>query len=592
MLLIIVTVFALVWANSPLSFSYFDLWHQNIGIDVGPFGLHMDLHHWINDGLMVVFFFVVGLEVRQEFAHGALRDSSRARLAAIAGISGVALPAVVYVLVVGSSGGEGLQGWGAVVGTDTAFMLGALAIVGPRLSGQLRVFLLTLTVVDDFLAVSIIGLFYSDEIRLVPLLIALGCLVALWLLDRSRQSSATPYVGIVIVLWLATLSSGVHASLAGMIAGLLVPAYPTQRHKVVAARQLFRDFWQSPNASSARAVGLGLSKGVSVNERLHDYLRLPTALVIVPIFALSNAGVDLRGGVMAEALGSSVTWGVIAGLVLGKLLGVGIATFLAVRMGVGRLPEGVGMGSVFGGAALSGIGFTMSLLIIGIAFDPSSDLGRQATVGVLVAMVLATALGWTIFKVAARRWGEETADLPMTLDTAVDPEVDHIRGLEDAQLTLVEFVDFECSYCAHATGSWEDLHKRFGDDLRYVVRHLPHHPHGPLAARASEAAAKQDMFWPWLDFVFTKQDALEREDLIGYATELGLDVTAFVKDLDSAEVAARVERDVASAAASGAHATPTFFIDSNRMTGSYDARTLTATLESSRRGARTKESQA
>ena len=592
MLLIIVTVFALVWANSPLSFSYFDLWHQNIGIDGGPFGLHMDLHHWINDGLMVVFFFVVGLEVRQEFAHGALRDSSRARLAAIAGISGVALPAVVYVLVVGSSGGEGLQGWGAVVGTDTAFMLGALAIVGPRLSGQLRVFLLTLTVVDDFLAVSIIGLFYSDEIRLVPLLIALGCLVALWLLDRSRQSSATPYVGIVIVLWLATLSSGVHASLAGMIAGLLVPAYPTQRHKVVAARQLFRDFWQSPNASSARAVGRGLSKGVSVNERLHDYLRLPTALVIVPIFALSNAGVDLRGGVMAEALGSSVTWGVIAGLVLGKLLGVGIATFLAVRMGVGRLPEGVGMGSVFGGAALSGIGFTMSLLIIGIAFDPSSDLGRQATVGVLVAMVLATALGWTIFKVAARRWGEETADLPMTLDTAVDPEVDHIRGLEDAQLTLVEFVDFECSYCAHATGSWEDLHKRFGDDLRYVVRHLPHHPHGPLAARASEAAAKQDMFWPWLDFVFTKQDALEREDLIGYATELGLDVTAFVKDLDSAEVAARVERDVASAAASGAHATPTFFIDSNRMTGSYDARTLTATLESSRRGARTKESQA
>lgn len=275
----------------------------------------------------------------------------------------------------------------------------------------------------------------------------------------------------------------------------------------------------------------------------------------MPIFALSNAGVDLRGGVMAEALGSSVTWGVIAGLVLGKFLGVGIATFLAVRMGVGRLPEGVGMGSVFGGAALSGIGFTMSLLIIGIAFDPSSDLGRQATVGVLVAMVLAAVLGWTIFKVAARRWGEEAADLPMTLDTAVDPEVGHIRGLEDAQLTLVEFVDFECSYCAHATGSWEDLHKRFGDDLRYVVRHLPHHPHGPLAARASEAAAKQDMFWPWLDFVFTKQDALEREDLIGYATELGLDVTAFVKDLDSAEVAARVERDVASAAASGAHAT-------------------------------------
>ncbi|WP_282705369.1 DsbA family protein [Corynebacterium callunae] len=238
------------------------------------------------------------------------------------------------------------------------------------------------------------------------------------------------------------------------------------------------------------------------------------------------------------------------------------------------------------------MGFTMSLLIIGIAFDSSSDLGRQAPVGVLVAMALAIIMGWTIFKVAARRWGEETADLPMILDSAVDPEVDHIRGSEDAKLTLVEFVDFECSYCAHATGSWEDLHKRFGDDLRYVVRHLPHHPHGPLAARGAEVAAKQDMFWPWLDFVFTRQHALEREDLIGYAAELGLDVEAFVKDLDSAEVAARVERDVASAAASGAHATPTFFVDGYRLKGSYDARTLAAALESSRRGARTKESQA
>lgn len=348
-LLIVVTVFAFLWANSPLSSSYVELWHQSVGIDVGPFGLHLDLHHWINDGLMVVFFFVVGLEVRQEFAYGALRDSSRARLAAIAGFTGVALPALVYVLVVGASGGEGLRGWGAVVGTDTAFMLGALAIVGPRLSGQLRVFLLTLTVVDDFLAVSIIGVFYSDEIRPVPLLVALGCLVALWLVGRSRQWSAAPYVGIVIVLWVATLSSGIHASLTGMIAGLLIPAYPTQRHEVVAARQLFRDFWQSPSASSARAVGRGLSKGVSVNERLHDYLRLPTALLVVPIFALANAGVDLGGGVVADSLSSPVTWGVIAGLVLGKLLGIGIATLLAVRMGAGRLPEGVGMGSVFGG---------------------------------------------------------------------------------------------------------------------------------------------------------------------------------------------------------------------------------------------------
>lgn len=589
MFLALVTVLALAWANSPLSESYFALWHQEVGFDVGPVGMHMTLHHWINDGLMVIFFFVVGLEVRQEFAHGSLRDRSRAQLALIAGVAGVALPALVYVLVVSLSGGSGLGGWGAVVGTDTAFMLGALAIVGPRLSGQLRVFLLTLTVVDDFLAVSIIGIVYSDEIKFVPLLVALACLIGLWALGRSRQWITGPYVIIVIVLWFATVSSGVHASLAGMIAGLLIPAYPTQRHEVVAARQLFRDFWQSPSAASARGVNRGLARGISVNERMHEVLRWPTALLVVPIFALANAGVDLRGGLLADSLGSSVTWGVVAGLVLGKLLGIGIATLLAVRLGLGRPPEGVGMGSVFGGAALSGIGFTVSLLVIGLAFGSTTDLGRQATVGVLVSMVLAVALGWLIFKIAAKRWGEETADLPMVLDPTVDPEVDHIRGPQDAKLTLVEYIDFECEYCAHATGSWDDLRAQFGDDLRYVVRHLPHHPHGPLAAKASEAAANQGEFWRWLDFVFTHQDALEREHLLAYAEELGLNVDRFTQDMDSEAVAQRVNRDLVSAEASGAHATPTFFVEGRRLLGDYDARTLTAALEARRRGTRTQE---
>ncbi|TCT98611.1 thioredoxin-like protein [Pseudomonas sp. LP_4_YM] len=304
---------------------------------------------------------------------------------------------------------------------------------------------------------------------------------------------------------------------------------------------------------------------------------------------MANAGVDVRGGLLAEAFGSPVTWGVIAGLVLGKLVGIGLITLVAVRLGLGRLPEGVGVGSVFGGAALSGIGFTVSLLIIGLAFGTTSDLGRQATVGVLVSMVFATLLGWLIFKVAAKRWGEKTADLPMVLEPPVDPEIDHIRGPEDAQLTLVEYVDFECAYCAHATGSWDDLRAHFGDDLRYVVRHLPHHPHGPIAARASEAAANQGMFWPWLDFVFTRQHALEREHLIGYAAELGLDVERFIADLDSTAVIERVERDLASAVASGAHATPTFFVEGRRLRGSYDARTVTAALEASRRGPRTQE---
>ncbi|GAA2181203.1 Na+/H+ antiporter NhaA [Leucobacter tardus] len=592
LLLVCVTAVALVWANSPASAAYVDLWHAGVGFDLGPFGLHMDLHHWVNDGLMVIFFFVIGLEVRQEFAHGSLRDRSRTRLAVIAGVAGVALPAVIYVLVVGASGGEGLSGWGAVVGTDTAFMLGALAVVGPRLSGQLRVFLLTLTVVDDFLAVSIIGFVYSEQIRLVPILIALACLFGLWLLGRARQWHAAPYVVLVVVLWIATLESGVHASLAGMLAGLLIPSFATQRQKVVAAKALFRDFWQSPSAASARAMDRGLARGISVNERLHEVLRMPTALIVVPVFALANAGVDLRGGLLGEAFASPVTWGVIIGLVVGKLLGIGVVTLIAVRLGFGRLPDGVGQGSVVGGAALSGIGFTVSLLIIGLAFGSTSDLGREATVGVLVSMVVATALGWVIFRVAARRWGEETADLPMVLDPPVDPEVDHIRGPEDAQLTLVEYIDFECPFCAHTTGSWADLQRHFGDDLRYVVRHLPLesvHPHALLAAHAAEAAARQNRFWDWHDYVFPRQDALELQDLVRYAEELGLDAVQFIDDLERADVAARVERDAVGADASGARGTPTFFVDGRRHLGSFDARTLISALEQRRRGARTQE---
>ena len=467
MLLLVVTVTALLWANSPASDAYFDLWHQGAGFELGPVALHMSLHHWINDGLTVVFFFLIGLEVRQEFAHGSLRDRTRTRIAVIAGVAGVCLPAVIYAVIVGS--GDSLQGWGVVVGTDTAFMLGALALLGPARSGQLRVFLLTVTVVDDFLAVSNIGFVYSENIRLIPLLVSLACLTALWLLGRARQWRAAPYILVVIVLWFSTIESGVHPSLAGMVAGLLIPAYPTQRHKVEAAPELFRDFWQSPSAASGRAVSRGLAKGTAVNERIHEYLRVPTALIVVPIFALANAGVDLRGGLLVEAFSARVTWGVVLGLVLGKLLGIGAATYIAVRLGAGRLPQGVGMGSVMGGSALSGMGFTVSLLIIGLAFGTSPELAGQATVGVLVAMVLAAVLGAVIFRVAATKLGEAEADLPIVLEPPVDPEIDHIRGPEDAQLTLVEFVDFECGFCAHATGGWDDLHVHFGDDLRYVV---------------------------------------------------------------------------------------------------------------------------
>lgn len=583
-LLVVVAVAALVWANSPWSDAYTALWHTPVSFQVGELGLDMDLHHWVNDGLMVIFFFLIGLEVRQELAVGSLRDRSRARVPMVAGVAGVVVPALIYLAVVG--GGEAARGWGVVVGTDTAFLLGALAIVGPAMSNQLRVFLLTLTVVDDFLAVSIIGVVYSEELEVVPLLVAAGCLALLWLLARTRQWRSAPYVVVVIVLWYATITAGVHPSLAGMAAGLLVPAYATQRHKVEAAKTLFRDYWQSPQAGAERSVRRGLARSISVNERLQESLHGASALVIVPVFALANAGVDLRGGLLGESLGSTVTWGVVLGLVVGKLLGIGLATYAAVRLGLGRLPEGVGQGSVLGGAALSGIGFTVSLLIIGLAFDSTSDLGREATVGVLLAMVLATVLGWLIFRVAARKWGETSADLPTTLEPAVEPGLDHVRGEPDAPLTLVEYLDFECPFCARATGMWRDLHAHFGTDLRYVVRHLPMedaHPHAWGAAVAAEAAGRQGRFWEMHDLLFSRQDALETPSLIGYADELGLDVEQFVYDLEDPDVADLVQRSADSARLSGARGTPTFFVAGHRHRGPQDARTLIEALERARR---------
>lgn len=577
-LLVAVSVIALIWANSPFSESYTALWHTDVALTFGSHGIDMSLHHWINDGLMVVFFFLIGLEVRQEFAVGSLRDRRRALVPLVAGVAGVIAPALIYLAIAGP---DAARGWGVVVGTDTAFLLGMLAIVGPAMSNQLRFFLLTLTVVDDFLAVSIIGVVYTENLRIGPLIVALVSLVGLWLLSRTSEWRSAPYVVLVLILWVATLKSGIHPSLAGMAAGLLVPAFHTQRGSVETAKSLFRDYWQSPQAAVARSARRGLARSISVNERLHDVLRGPVSLVVVPIFALANAGIDLRGGVLGASFASTITWGVVAGLVLGKFVGISLGTWGAIKLGLGRLPDGVGRGSVLGGAALSGIGFTVSLLIIGLAFDDPRQAG-EATVGVLLAMVLAALLGWFVFTRARVKWGETSADLPVTLTPVVNPTIDHVRGPDDAELTVVEYLDFECPFCARATGMWHDVARHFGDRVRYVVRHLPledSHPHALLAAIAAEAAAAQGKFWEMHDVLFNHQAELEADHLIAYAEDLDLDVERFIADMDSADLADRVALHAQSAQDSGARGTPTFFLNGTRHRGPHDARTLIAALE-------------
>lgn len=580
-LLLVAVMVALIWANSPWSEAYTSLWHTEASVTLGDARLSMDLSHWVNDGLMALFFFVIGLEVRHEVSVGSLNDRRRIVIPGLAGIGGMLVPVLLYLAI--APGGDAAKAWGVVIGTDTAFMLGALAVVGPRFVTQLRVFLLAITVIDDIVAVTVIGVVYSGSINVPELIAALLLGVVLSALTRFGVWRAAPYVLIVLVMWLATLNAGLHASIAGMLGGLLIPARKPSREGVEQAARLFRAFRQSPRADVGKTARKGLQKAVSVNERLQTVLHPWSSYVIVPVFALANAGVDLRDGVLTNALGSSLTWAVVVGLVAGKTIGIWGGAAFGTRFGLGRLPTGVAPGHVLGGGALSGLGFTVSLLIVQLAFDDPA-VRAEATVGVLLAAVFATVLGWIVFHLAAVLKGQTDADLPRFLDRPVDPEKDHILGPPDAPLTLVEYGDFECPFCARATGVTKELRQRFGDRFRYVFRHLPLpdvHPHSELAARAAVAADAQGRFWEMHDLLYQHQDELEYEDTAGYAAGLGLDVEKFLRDLDAEETAERVREDAASAEASGVRGAPTFFIGNRRHTGPYDAVTLARELEAS-----------
>jgi Na+/H+ antiporter NhaA/2-hydroxychromene-2-carboxylate isomerase len=493
------------------------------------------------------------------------------------------LPAAIFLAL--NPTGPARTGWGIVIGTDTAFLLGALALVGPRFSTQLRIFLLTLSVIDDIVAVTVIGVFYSGHLRLLPLLGASACLLTIAVMSRRQVWRSSPFMLVGLLLWLTTVVGGLHASIA-MVAGLLVAARAPDKGAVEGAATGFTAFRQSPLPTVGRTARRRLDRAISVNERLQVALHPWTGYVVVPLFAFANAGVDLRSGVLTDALASPLTWGVCIALVLGKLVGIAATTGIAVRLHLGDLPVGVTPGHVLGGAALCGIGFTVSLLIADLAFEDRA-LRNEATVGVLLALIIAPLTGALIFRVRAALRGERDADLPRVLDRPVKPGVDHIRGPIDAPLTLVEYGDFECPFCARATGVTRELQRRFGDDLRYVFRHLPLcdvHPHAELAAHAAVAADRQGQFWQMHDTLFAHQDQLDIEDLIGFAAKIGLDVDTFLDDLHSSQVDARVRADVASAEASGARGTPTFFIRTARHTGPYDAETLARELNLLRTG--------
>ncbi|MCK9496083.1 MAG: Na+/H+ antiporter NhaA [Dehalococcoidia bacterium] len=573
-----VAVVALLWANSPWSASYEDLWSTVISVEVGSRSLSMDLTHWINDGLMVLFFFVIGLELRHEISVGDLREKRRLIAPFVAGLGGLVVPALFYLLI--SPSGDAARGWGIVIGTDTAFLLGALALVGPKASTQLRVFLLSMTIADDLMAVTVIGVVYSDSINMTAVVIAALCLGTIGLLGRLGAWQTLAYGLAGFGAWLATIESGLHPSITGMLAGLLVVSRPPKRDAIDQAARLFTAFRQSPLPEVGYRARRSIQRVVSVNERFQRLLHPWTSYLIVPVFALANAGVDLRGGLLGEALTSPVMWGVLVGLVVGKPIGVGVFALGVTALRIGTLPKGLGPGYIIGGGALSGMGFSVSLLIVHLAFD-SQQLRDEATVGVLAACALSVVTGWIIFRLSARM-GAAPLERAAALAEPVDPDRDHIRGPVDAPLTLVEYGDFECPFCGQTTDVTRSLRERYGDQLRYVFRHLPLadvHPHAELAAEAAEAAAAQGRFWEMHDLLFRHQDELEFEDLVGYAGDLGLDVEQFTRDLTEESHGDRIREDVASAEAGGARGTPTFFVAGTRHRGPWDAESLSRALD-------------
>jgi NhaA family Na+:H+ antiporter len=390
-LLVAATVAATVWANSPWRHSYESFWATTISVEIGPYRFHEDLAHVVNDLLMALFFFVVGMEIKRELVLGELRDRRAVGLPAMAALGGMLVPAAIFLVF--NASGDGVSGWGIPMATDIAFALGVVALLGPRVPSAVKVLLLTLAIVDDIGAIAVIAVFYTDGLRpgLAVAAAAIAGLVAL--MHRVNVTYSPVLVLTGLALWLVVYESGVHATIAGVVLGLLTPARPMQTELEADLLENRDDLHADEVRATARLIG----GSVSACDRLIDALHPWTSYVIVPIFALANAGIQLSGGAFADP--SSVLVGVTVALVAGKLIGITTFSWIAVRLGLGRLPDGTGWRHIAGVGAVAGIGFTVSLFITDLAFD-SETRQAEAKIGILTASLLAATLGSIIFVLA------------------------------------------------------------------------------------------------------------------------------------------------------------------------------------------------
>ena len=578
---------ALIWANADLD-SYTHVWERTtLSIQLGGTGLSHTLRYWVNSGLMTFFFFVIGLEARREFDLGELRERRRTALPLAAGIGGMVVPIAIYLAF--NAGGSAAHAWGTAMSTDTAFALGLLALVGARFPFRLRAFMLTFSVVDDVAALAVIATAYASGVDGWALLEALGIYAVVVLLARARVTRAPVYTVLGVAGWIALSHSGVDPIVIGLAMGLLTWAAPAARTDLERATDLFRLFREQPTPELARTAATGVTAAISPNERLQLLFHPWTSYVIVPLFALANAGIAIDAAFLGRAFTSPITLGILVGYVVGKPIGILGASYLVTLLSRGRLRPPVGWAALVGGGATAGIGFTVSLLIADLALE--GDQLAQAKAGILSTGVAASLLTWLVIRATALLHGQRrlrallgSTEPIVDLAVPIDPGRDHIRGPDDAPVTLVEYGDFECPYCGMAEPVIRDLLRDFGD-LRYVWRHLPLndvHLHTQGAAEASEAAAGQGAFWEMYDLLLGHQDALTHDDLVGYARRLELDVERFEDDLNRQTGAAHIAEDVDGADLSGVSGTPTFFINGRRHYGAYDTETLSRAVRAAR----------
>jgi NhaA family Na+:H+ antiporter len=403
-ILMFMTVLALVLANSPLTQDYADFFHTEVEFAVGSWYLEHTIHHWINDGLMAIFFFIIGLEIKREILVGELSNIKVAMLPILAAIGGMVLPALIYTTI--NYGGDGASGWGIPMATDIAFAISALVLLGKRVSPALVTFLVALAIVDDLGAVIVIAVFYTAQIHLIPLALAGVFFLVMVVFNRFGIHMILPYFIIGLFMWFFMLESGVHATIAGVIAAMAIPSKPkrTPTDFTTHTKNLLDEYDNYPVATDntmhekQKAILTNIKDNInavsSPAARLEHDLHLPVALIVIPLFALANAGISIDFSSLPSTITQNVSLGIIAGLVFGKVIGIAGVAWLAIKLKIAKLPEASSMSQIFGVAFLGGIGFTMSIFVADLAFVGNEALIFQAKVGILSASLFAGLFGF------------------------------------------------------------------------------------------------------------------------------------------------------------------------------------------------------